>query len=54
MMGTGMDAVSAADTEVMIYNYLLSRAAIAVFYGTRCNTGMAVDAFFLIYPDNRG
>jgi hypothetical protein len=52
MMGTGVDAVSAAYTEIMVDYYFFSRTVITVFYGARRNTGMTVHAFFLINPDD--
>jgi hypothetical protein len=53
LMGAGLDAASTADTEVMVYRYRLSRAVIAVFYRTRGDTGMTVNALFFINPNNR-
>jgi hypothetical protein len=52
-MGTGLDTVSAANAEVVIYAYLFPCAVVAVFHRTRGNTGMTVYAFFFINPDNR-
>jgi hypothetical protein len=53
LVGTGMDAVPAADTKIMIYGYLVLYAVVAILYRTRGNTGMAVYAFFFVNPDHR-
>jgi hypothetical protein len=53
MVGTGMDTMSAAYAQIVVYGYLLSRSVVTVFYRTCGNTGMAVYAFFLVYPDDR-
>jgi hypothetical protein len=53
MVGTGMDTVSAADTELVVYGYLVPRAVVTVFDRTSGDTGVTVHAFFLINPDHR-
>jgi hypothetical protein len=51
-MGTGMDTLPAAYAKVMIYDYLVSRTVVTIFYGAHGDTGMAVNAFFFINPDD--
>jgi hypothetical protein len=37
----------------MVYGKLFPRAVVAVFYGTRRDTGMTIDTFFFINLDDR-
>jgi hypothetical protein len=52
-MGTGLDTASAADAEIMVYRYFIAGSIVAVFYRTRGDTRMTVDAFFFIHFNNR-
>jgi hypothetical protein len=53
VVGAGVDAVSAAYAEIVVDSYLLPGAVVAVFYRAGRDTGMTVDTFFLINPDDR-
>jgi hypothetical protein len=52
-MGTGMDTVSTANTEIMIKGYLFTRPVVTVLYRTRGNTGVAIYTFFLVNLNKR-
>ena len=53
LMGTGMDAISASDAEIVVDGYLLHGAIVAVLYRAGSDTGMTVNTFFLINPNDR-
>jgi hypothetical protein len=53
-VGAGVDALSASYAQVVVYRYLFPRAVVAVLYGTGSDAGMAVYAFILVNPDDRG
>jgi hypothetical protein len=48
-----MDTAPTANTKVMVHPHLFPGAIITVLYRTSGNTGMTIDAFFLIHPNNR-
>jgi hypothetical protein len=53
VVGAGPNPISTAYAKIVVYDYLLPGAVVAVFYRAGRDTGMTVDAFFLINPDDR-
>jgi hypothetical protein len=48
-----MDTASTAYTKIMVYGYLIPGAVVTVFYRAGRDTGMTVNTFFLVNPDDR-